>query len=298
MSSEQAIPAELQQYIDQAVSKLSENSSWPFIQGFLLGQLTIIVLILAFIKFMLLEKATRQQKRILPIQTPINSKTNCVSPASVILSKTLYDPKYHLPESTDWLNVLLAQAIYQYREEAKTDNRLVRFVDEILNDGVKPDFMGPIEVTRLDIGEEYPIFSNARIRPTETMSRMRVELDCDFSDQITLGVNTQILINWPKPRIAVLPISLVLSIVKFAATITLEIIVNSESSFIIVSSLPDFVLEFSVQSLIGSRSKLEDVPKITHMITSKLRNAFCEKFVYPNSTKFKIPNLWTLHKNQ
>ncbi|CAG8851818.1 10045_t:CDS:1, partial [Racocetra persica] len=79
--------------------------------------------------------------RILPIQTPINSKTSCVSPASIILSKTLYDPKYHLPESTDWLNVLLAQAIYQYREEAKTDNRLVRFVDEILNDGVKPDFM-------------------------------------------------------------------------------------------------------------------------------------------------------------
>ncbi|CAG8486110.1 12238_t:CDS:2 [Dentiscutata erythropus] len=296
MSSERTIPAELQQYIDQAVSKLPGNSSWSFIQGFLLGQLTIVILILAFIKFMLLEKATKQQKRRLPIQTPINPKTASVSPASTILSKTLYDPKYHLPESTDWLNVLLAQAIYQYREEAKTDNRLVRFVDEILNDGVKPDFMGPIEVTRLDIGEEFPIFSNARIRPTETMSRMRVEVDCDFSDQITLGVNTQILINWPKPRIAVLPISLVLSIVKFAATITLEIVVNSESSFIVVSSLPDFVLEFNVQSLIGSRSKLEDVPKITHMITSKLRNAFCEKFVYPNSTKFRMPDLWALHK--
>jgi len=75
-----------------------------------------------------------------------------------------------------------------------------------------------VEVTRLDIGEEFPIFNNARIRPADTIGRMRVEVDCDYSDQITLGIDTQILLNWPKPKIAVLPISLVLSVVKFSAT--------------------------------------------------------------------------------
>ncbi|CAG8527094.1 15522_t:CDS:2 [Acaulospora colombiana] len=293
MSLEQAISPELQQYIDQVVSRLS-GSSWSFLQGFFLGQLTIVFLILAFIKFMLLEEVQEKQKRPLPI--PLKSQTTNVSPAS-ILSKTLYDPKYHPPESTDWLNVLLAQAIHQYREEAKADNRLVRFVDRILNDGGKPDFVGTIEVTQLDIGEEYPIFSNARIRSTEAIDQMRVEIDCEFSDRITLGIDTQIIINWPKPCIAVLPISLMLSVVKFSATIALEIETNSDCTFISASALPDFVLEFGIKSLIGSRSKLEGVPKITRMITSKLRNMFCEKFVCPNSKKIRIPSLWETYKN-
>ncbi|CAG8471694.1 14001_t:CDS:2 [Funneliformis mosseae] len=272
MSSAHAISPEVQEYLDHVVSKLPE-SSWSFMQGFLIGQLSIVILVFAFIKYMLLEDEKKDNpQRPLPIPTPLNPKTDSSSPVSTILSKTLYDPTYHPPESTAWLNVLIEQAIYQYRDDAKTDNRLARMVDEILNGGVRPDFV----VTRLDIGEEFPVFNNARIRSADSIGRMRVEVDCDYCDQITLGIDTQILINWPKPKIAVLPISLVLSVIKFSSTVTLEIVTTPESSFIKVSILPDFILEFNVQSLIGSRSKLEDIPKITHIITSKLRNAFCE----------------------
>ncbi|CAI2164608.1 11786_t:CDS:2 [Funneliformis geosporum] len=296
MSSAQAISPEVQEYLDHVVSKLPE-SSWSFMQGFLIGQLSVVILVFAFIKYMLLEDVKKDSpQRPLPIPTPLTPKTDSSSPVSTILSKTLYDPAYHPPESTAWLNVLIGQAIYQYRDDAKTDNRLVRMVDEILNGGVRPDFVGPIEVTRLDIGEEFPVFNNARIRSADSIGKMRVEVDCDYCDQITLGIDTQILINWPKPKIAVLPISLVLSVIKFSSTITLEIVTTPESSYILVSILPDFILEFNVQSLIGSRSKLEDIPKITHIITSKLRNAFCEKFVYPNFKKIKIPDLWSGNK--
>ncbi|EXX57320.1 hypothetical protein RhiirA5_298627 [Rhizophagus irregularis] len=295
MSCAQSISPEVQKYLDQVVSKLPE-SNWSFMQGFFLGQLTVVILVLAFIKYMLLEDVKKTNlKRPLPISTPLNTKTASSSPASIILSKTLYDPAS--PESTAWLNVLFAQTIYQYRNDAKTDNRLVHIVDKILNSGVRPNFVGPIEVTRLDIGEEFPIFKNARIRPADALGKMRVEVDCDYSDHITLGIDTQILLNWPKPKIAVLPISLVISVIKFSATITLEIVTSPESSYILVSVLPDFILEFNVQSLIGSRSKLEDVPKITHIIISKLRNAFCENFVYPNFKKIKMPDLWSPNKN-
>ncbi|CAJ0890184.1 4159_t:CDS:2, partial [Entrophospora sp. SA101] len=45
----------------------------------------------------------------------------------------------------------------------------------------------------------------------------RIEIDCNYDDIITLGIDTQILINWPKPKIAVLPNSLALSVIKFEA---------------------------------------------------------------------------------
>ncbi|KAG9292851.1 hypothetical protein G9A89_016213 [Geosiphon pyriformis] len=232
------------------------------------------------------------QKRPLPTSTPLNTKTvSNTGPASDILSKTLYDPINHSPESADWLNVLLAQAILQYRDDAQANNRLVCILDESLNSGIRPDFVGPIQVTRLSLGEEYPVFSNARIKQTNTLGSLRVEIDCEYNDQITLGFDTQILINWPRPRIAVLPISLVLSVIKFSATIALEIVNHTQSSYIALSALPGFTLEFDVQSLIGSRSKLEGVPKVTHLITSKLRNLFIERFVFPNYKKLVIPDL-------
>jgi maintenance of morphology protein 1 len=62
-------------------------------------------------------------------------------PSDHITSKTYYDMIHHPPESTDWLNVLLAQAILQYREDAKINDRLMRAVDDILNGGVKSNFL-------------------------------------------------------------------------------------------------------------------------------------------------------------
>lgn len=48
---------------------------------------------------------------------------------------------HHPPESTDWLNVLLAQFLMQYREDAKINDRLILAVDEVLNGGVRPSFV-------------------------------------------------------------------------------------------------------------------------------------------------------------
>lgn len=57
-----------------------------------------------------------------------------------ILDKTFYDILHHPPESTDWLNVLLAQAMSQYRDDAQLNDRLILAIDEVLNGGVRPGF--------------------------------------------------------------------------------------------------------------------------------------------------------------
>lgn len=59
-----------------------------------------------------------------------------------------------------------------------------------------------------------------------------------------------------------------------------------------ISTLPDFDLEFGVQSLLGARTKLEDVPKVTDLITSKLRGFFIDKCVYPNGRDIAMPTFW------
>jgi maintenance of morphology protein 1 len=83
--------------------------------------------------------------------------------------------------------------------------------------------------------------------------------------------------------------------------LTIELINPPESSttstipldrYVAISSYSDFTLDFTVRSLLGSRTKLEDVPKLTDLITSKLRNVYMDRLVYPNFVKIKIPNMW------
>jgi len=44
--------------------------------------------------------------------------------------------------------------------------------------------------------------------------------------------------------------------------------------------------------LIGSRTKLEDIPKLRDLIQTKLRNVYIDKLVYPTFVKIKVPNMW------
>lgn len=62
--------------------------------------------------------------------------------------------------------------------------------------------------------------------------------------------------------------------------------------YIAISSYSDFILDLQVQSLIGSKTKLEDIPKLTDLIQTKLRNMYIDKLVYPQFLKVKVPNMW------
>ncbi|GAB5590471.1 ERMES complex subunit mmm1 [Umbelopsis nana] len=275
-----------------------------FVKGLLLGQLSVIIVIAFVLRYMFLEDVHQGKKQLSRLSPAAKSQTNMKrvpSTTAHILDKTFYDILHHPPESTDWLNVLLAQAMSQYRDDAQLNDRLILAIDEVLNGGVRPGFFGPIHVTELSLGDEFPIFSNARIRPSDDIGSMRAEIDFEFSDQMSLGVETQLILNWPRVDFAALPISLLLSVVRFSGTLTIELINPPETStattipldrYVAISSYSDFTLDFTVRSLLGSRTKLEDVPKLTDLITSKLRNVYMDRLVYPNFVKIKIPNMW------
>ncbi|CAO3595900.1 unnamed protein product [Absidia cylindrospora] len=276
-------------------------------QGFLLGQFSVLVVLVFAIRYFLMENVKRVKKRYIPsrLSTAPHYRTNpavtTAPPVALITSKTYYDITHHPPESTDWLNVLFAQVILQYRDDARVNDRLMLSIDELVNSGVRPSFVGPIHVTELNLGDEFPIFSNARIRPSDEIGSMRAEIDFEYNDQATLGIETQVILNWPRQSFAALPVSLLLSVVRFSGTLTIELINPPETTtkpdkplerYIAISSHPDFILDLQVQSLIGSRTKLEDIPKLTDLIQTKLRNIYIDKLVYPTFVKIKVPNLW------
>ncbi len=258
-----------------------------------------------------------------------------------LLQSVGYDISSHAAESADWLNVLCAQAVAGYREDvlagghvapgeaASSSNttkekdpipgeakeRTAReFMQDILNrsTGKAASFLDPIRVTEVDFGDQYPLFSNARIRPADDAGRMRIEVDVDYADHITMAIDTKLVINMPRPRFAVLPISLSLTITRFSGALAIELFSTDPSSFVLPTDTaksgaaaepprsrhrlhfslhPDFALDATASSLLGSRAKLQDVPKIEQLLVGRLRAWVHERFVWPRFWCLTLPNL-------
>ena len=237
-----------------------------------------------------------------------------------ILSKTYYNVNSHQPESLDWFNVLVAQTIAQFRSDAQHDDAILNSLTKALNGTSRPDFVDDIRVTELSLGEDFPIFSNCRIIPVDedgiTLgngikfdaaaaardgTRLQARMDVDLSDMLTLAVETKLLLNYPKKLSAVLPVALAVSVVRFSGTLSISFIPSNPSqstpTMMTFSFLDDYRLDFSIRSLLGSRSRLQDVPKIAQLVEARLHKWFDERAVEPRFQEIALPSLWPRKKN-
>jgi len=176
-------------------------------------------------------------------------------------------------------------------------------------------------VTELSLGEDFPIFSNCRIIPvdedglsfeprrggfdaswlTRPGARLQARMDVDLSDIITLAVETKLLLNFPKKLSAVLPVALAVSVVRFSGTLSISFIPSNPSentpTKMTFTFLDDYRLDFSIRSLLGSRSRLQDVPKIAQLVESRLHRWFDERCVEPRFQEIALPSMWPRKKN-
>jgi maintenance of morphology protein 1 len=189
-----------------------------------------------------------------------------------------------------------------------------------LNGSARPDFLDEIKVTELSLGEDFPIFSNCRVIPVDENglsfgagkgsetnrevregARLQARMDVDLSDFITLALETKLLLNYPKPLCAVLPVALAVSVVRFSGTLSISFIPSSPGhpspTTMAFSFLDDYRLDLSIRSLVGSRSRLQDVPKIAQLVEARLHTWFDERCVEPRFQQIALPSLWPRKKN-
>lgn len=268
-----------------------------------------------------------------------------------ILEKTYYNVHGHQPESLDWFNVLIAQTIAQLRADAQEDEAVLGSLTQLLNGSSKPDFIDEIKVTEISLGEEFPIFSNTRVIPVDENGvplkeltgqrgeRLQARMDVDLSDVVTLGIETKLVLNYPKPFVMVLPVALAVSVVRFSGTLSMSFSPSSQTgpypaagspgeapqadrrgsnvpagqpskneghplnptgqspTTLTFTFLDDYRLDLSVRSLIGSRSRLQDVPKIAQLVEGRIHQWFDDRCVEPRFQQIVLPSLWPRKKN-
>jgi maintenance of morphology protein 1 len=124
-------------------------------------------------------------------------------------------------------------------------------------------------------------------------------MDVDLSDFITLALETKLLLNYPKPLVAVLPVALAVSVVRFSGTLSISFIPGSplNATMLAFSFLDDYRLDLSIRSLVGSRSRLQDVPKIAQLVEARIHAFLDERCVEPRFQQIELPSLWPRKKN-
>lgn len=197
--------------------------------------------------------------------------------------------------------MLLAQTLAQFRADARNDDALLNSLKTVLNGPKKPNFLDEIIISEVALGEEFPIFSNCRIMPSEDdPGKLQARMDVDLNDVLTLGIETKLLLNWPTPLVAVMPVALSVSILRFSGTLQIAFVPAGENAAaattLAFSFLEDYRLDISVRSLLGSRSRLTDVPKIAQLVESKLYQWIDERCVEPRFQQIVLPSMWPRKK--
>ncbi|KAJ2855405.1 ERMES complex subunit mmm1 [Coemansia erecta] len=210
-----------------------------------------------------------------------------------ILLRTGYDLATHGAESCDWLTVFLAQIIAKFRQDAEKHGRLVRVISEALNSELRPSVLDSIRITQFSLGSDFLRITSARMVPSAGSLGMHAELDLELHDELTLGFNTRVLVNWPRPLVAALPVSMVVSLVKFVGTAVIDFDCASQEPSISLSIQPNYVLEFDIQTLIGSKAKVQNLPMLTSVISRKLEATFAKELVMPNEKRIRIMHPFT-----
>ncbi|GAA5986973.1 hypothetical protein JCM11641_002272 [Rhodosporidiobolus odoratus] len=310
-----------------------------FTQGILLGQASMVILAVLFLRYVVFEdpetgrvnngerrKRRRDQAREDGARSRrslghTRTKTGPVSDSdpsasAALLAALSYDLAAHPLESLDWINVLLAQLISSYRSLANIHPGGARALFEAALNGRAGDGTGGqgivaldfIEVEDVELGKCYPALSAARVRPSGTDGEgLRVELDLDYQDCVALAVSTRVVVNVPRPRFAVLPVSLSLSLERFSGTLSIELPqptvplrpdpspsdtrTHLPHPMVHFSLHPDFELDLRTTSLLGSRAKLQDVPKIEQLVVARVRAAIQDRVVWPGRVEIALPGL-------
>lgn len=85
-----------------------------------------------------------------------------------------------------------------------------------------PSFIDRVEISQFSLGDKYPMIKSCRY------CNDRAEIALEFNDKVSIRIETQLLINWPKPgkltlsyRVgtASLPVTLDVSLIEFSATV-------------------------------------------------------------------------------
>ncbi|KAM6498256.1 Maintenance of mitochondrial morphology protein 1 [Amanita muscaria] len=240
-----------------------------FTQGLIIGQFSILILLGLILKYLFLDSTQQPFER------------SSYHPQTQKLTSPLetYELQGDAAGSPEWLNLLLRQIADVYRSKLRDDmpgangDEVARKRVENYANSIRPaGWLDHVKVHSVDLGQSAPRLSNARSKSLQANNLIENEFDIVYTDSLSVSFSTSYLFNYPMPSFARLPVSLTISLSQFKSSVTVT--PPSPTSTIPVLTIkisPNFQLDVTTTSLMGSRAKLANVPKLHELIQHQVR---------------------------
>ncbi|KAF9229468.1 hypothetical protein BS17DRAFT_799003 [Gyrodon lividus] len=264
-----------------------------FTQGLVLGQLSILVLLVLVLKYLFFvpPNEVSETPTFQPLTKPDHPSRNRspISGDEIITEKD--------SESANWFNLLARQVANVYRAklqdglEGFEGNEVARERIEAYANKIRPrSFLDHITVHSVDLGNLAPRLSNAQLLDggEEPDALTSVQFDMSYTDSISISLSTAYLFNYPMSSFARLPVSLTISLDLFESPVSLAAPSPGSAAPVLTISLPpEFTLNLRTTSLMGSRAMLKDVPKLHELIEHQVRRVLVSRGTW----KVALPGL-------
>lgn len=268
-----------------------------FLWGFLVGQIALILMVVGLVQFLFMRGPfdLRHRSKGTSLQ-PLPPSENASQSTQLSQTELLNELNYSFarPESCHWLSVLAAQFLQHLRSNTHHHAQLTQHLLSTLHSSSASAYLTPLQIHHLSLGTTYPRFSRARIGLNEE-GKLKLDVDVDWSGDIaSLAFDTCLLINWPAPNMAGLPVSLSLSLTRLKCTLSLalsprEISIRHPRKMAVRMNLgQQFDLDVDVKSLLGEKTKLKDLVKVGEMVKVALREGVERTLVWPRSQEIII----------
>ncbi|KAH7104533.1 hypothetical protein BKA62DRAFT_692548 [Auriculariales sp. MPI-PUGE-AT-0066] len=256
-----------------------------FTQGLIVGQVSVLVLLLVVLRYLFLDT----DPAVPYVRSPLVDEQK--SSRHRQLPTDSYDADIvggaNEPETAEWLNLILYQIVQAYRDEIRGqahgeagDEAARVKIERWLNERVTSGFMDPIRLHAVDLGRGCPHVSDVHFDHGDSPADLKIKMRLSYTDTVSISLSTSVLLNYPAPYFARLPVSLTISLSLFSSVVTITPPSTNSASPTLSFALPkNFTLELKTSSLLGSRAKLADVPKLHDLIQRRVHAALAEKTI-------------------
>ncbi|KAL0072129.1 ERMES complex subunit mmm1 [Marasmius tenuissimus] len=281
-----------------------------FTQGFIIGQLSILILLYFILKYLFLD-STKYPFETSSYHPKVTSDSSNRNQHISLQSESSTDEKAE-SESAEWFALLLHQVVDVYRSKLRDDlsgpagDEVARQRVEDFANKIRPaGFLDHIVIHSVDLGKSAPrLYNGRRHRPSEdqpavrylhlrpylllTTSTQEIEFDVDYTDSVSVSLSTSYLFNYPMPSFARLPVSLTISLSLFKSKISIVPPSPTAPAPVMTFSIsPAFTLDLTTASLMGSRAKLANVPKLHDLIQHQVHRVLASRATW----KVVLPGL-------
>jgi len=193
-------------------------------------------------------------------------------------------------ETCSWINTILASLCVEALSSPTLVENLNKKLHEILNKPEdKPDMLGKIVVSDLNMGSSLPVIEGIRVVSRASDDTLNTEVKLQYNGGASFTISTELWMNWPTPKFASLPVSLHASFDHFEGTLLASCFfhTSTKSRFNIFFQSPP-AIKLRIGSTIGHSAKLVNVAQISTLLENQIYKFVNTELVAPGGFEVEV----------